>query len=126
MNTTKRKNLTLFLGNKSLTEDELQEIVDEINIGSVTLNVHGVKMNLETSTFSPKIDEWGVNFNLYIDEELFPETTPSLIDETLFFDVTGSVRIEELPHDIEVCTLFVKDLTKSNTASFKLKLDYDV
>lgn len=118
--TSTNKHLSVFLGNDGLTREEIETLAQEINLGSVMLDVHGVKIQLDSST--PQIENGGIRVDLYVDEDLFPTTTKDLVDSTQFYDVTGGIWLEETPYEIEHSTLFVKDLNNSHTASFPIKI----
>ena len=116
------KKLSLVIGNDGLTSAEVNKLATDINMGSVSLDVHGVLLQFDVNTFDPTIENGFISFPLYIDTELFPSTTEELVNSTSFYDVSGSVWIEDSPYDVEHISLVVVDNSSSHTASFPLKL----
>lgn len=108
------KKLSIILSNDGLTSTD-------INIGSVNLNVNGILLQFDVNTFNPTVKNGFINFTLYIDTELFHGTTEELVNSTLFYDVSGSVWIEDSPYDIEYISLAVKE--NGSTSLFPLTIN---
>ena len=115
------KKISIILSNDGLTYTEINKLATDINIGLVSLNVHGVLLQLEVSTFNPMVEKGFISFPLYIDTELSPSTTEELVNSTSFYDVSGSVWIEDSPYDVEYVSLVIKE--NGSTSLFPLTIN---
>ena len=119
------KKLTLFIGNDGLTNEELNKLATDVNLGSVTLYIDDAVIRLDVSTFNPSIEDRFITFPLYVNPkmEIMEGITEEIIREVMFSKVSGYLWVEDSPYEIEKCSLCVVDSETKHTSMFDLEIE---